>query len=270
MPAPLFRAELPAKVQDTGSLQQLNQTIVADHVAEFRDVTKGGSLPCVGSATETIHIPSALSAACARGVPGWKAPLDLMLVLLALPLWLPLLLLLMLVTRIASRGPVFYRQKRVGLGGKHFFIWKLRTMKVSAETQCHERYFEELMRTDCVMTKLDTRGDPRLAPFGRILRASGLDELPQIFNVLSGEMSLVGPRPCIPYEIEHFQPYQLERFDVPQGLTGLWQVTARANATFGEALDMDVAYARGWSLGLDLRLLLRTPFQLLRQWNSTT
>jgi lipopolysaccharide/colanic/teichoic acid biosynthesis glycosyltransferase len=100
---------------------------------------------------------------------------------------------------------------------------------------------------------------------GRWLRKTSLDELPQLINVLRGDMSLVGPRPCIPYETEQFAPHHFERFLVPAGLTGLWQVTARARSTFGEALDMDVAYAHGWSLGLDLRLLLRTPRQLFRQ-----
>jgi lipopolysaccharide/colanic/teichoic acid biosynthesis glycosyltransferase len=86
-----------------------------------------------------------------------------------------------------------------------------------------------------------------------------------LINVLRGEMSLVGPRPCIPYETQYFKPHHFERFLVPAGITGLWQVTARARSSFGEALDMDVAYVRGWSLGLDLRLLCRTPVQLLRQ-----
>ena len=105
--------------------------------------------------------------------------------------------------------------------------------------------------------------------FGRGLRRTSLDELPQLINVLRGDMSLVGPRPCIPYETENFEPHHFERFAMPQGITGLWQVTARANCTFLEALEMDVAYVRGWSLGLDLRLLLRTPLQLLRQRAST-
>jgi lipopolysaccharide/colanic/teichoic acid biosynthesis glycosyltransferase len=104
---------------------------------------------------------------------------------------------------------------------------------------------------------------------GRWLRKTSLDELPQLINVLKGDMSLVGPRPCIPYEAENFEPHHLERFMMPQGITGLWQVTARANSTYLEALDLDVAYVRDWSLALDLRLILRTPLQMLRQRAST-
>ena len=110
---------------------------------------------------------------------------------------------------------------------------------------------------------------PRSRTSGRLPRKTSLDELPQLINVLRGEMSLVGPRPCIDYETEGFAPHHFERFDVPAGITGLWQVTARAHASFGEALDLDVAYARDWSLGLDLMLLLRTPFAMLRQREVT-
>jgi lipopolysaccharide/colanic/teichoic acid biosynthesis glycosyltransferase len=110
--------------------------------------------------------------------------------------------------------------------------------------------------------KLDR--EKEITGFGRKLRTTSLDELPQLVNVLRGEMSLVGPRPCIPYETELFEEHHFERFLVPAGITGLWQVMARARTTFGEALDMDVAYARGWSVALDLRLLFRTPLQLLR------
>ena len=181
-------------------------------------------------------------------MPGWKSSLDLIWILLSLPIWLPLMLLLMLLTRIASPGPVFYRQKRVGLGGRHFFIWKFRTMKLSAETQTHERYFQELMRSDCPMTKLDAHGDPRLAPFGRILRASGLDELPQIFNVLCGEMSLVGPRPCLPNEFANYEPWQRERMNGLPGLTGYWQVNGKNKTTFNEMIAMDLFYLKNMSI----------------------
>ena len=124
-----------------------------------------------------------------------------------------------------------------------------------------------LRRAPSGIYKLD-RSDV-VTEFGRWLRTTSLDELPQLINVLRGDMSLVGPRPCIPYEVDNFAPHHLDRFLMPQGITGLWQVTARASASYGEALDMDVAYVRSWSLGLDLGLLLRTPLQVLRQRSRT-
>ena len=175
------------------------------------------------------------------------------------------MLLLMLLTKIVSPGPIFYRQKRVGLGGKQFSIWKFRTMRVTAETQGHERYVEDLIRTNCVMTKLDTRGDPRVAPFGRILRASGLDELPQIFNVLCGDMSLVGPRPCLPNEFANYEPWQRERVNALPGLTGLWQVSGKNKTTFNEMIRMDLTYLDKMSLLLDLRIMFKTAAAITQQ-----
>jgi exopolysaccharide biosynthesis polyprenyl glycosylphosphotransferase len=171
-----------------------------------------------------------------------------------------------------SPGPVFFRQTRYGCERREFTALKFRTMRVDTDTSVHEDYIRRTMSAGSSagangIYKLD-RGDAVTAS-GRWLRKTSLDELPQLLNVLKGDMSLVGPRPCIPYEVEHFKPHQLERFLVPQGLTGLWQVTARANSSFGEALDMDVAYVRGWSLGLDLQLIARTPLQLLRQRKAT-
>ncbi len=131
-------------------------------------------------------------------------------------------------------------------------------MKLSAETETHERYFEELMRSDCPMTKLDTVGDSRLAPVGQILRASGLDELPQIFNVLRGEMSLVGPRPCLPNEFANYEPWQRERVNALPGLTGLWQVSGKNKTTFKKMMAMDIFYARNMSVWLDLGIILKT------------
>jgi len=131
-------------------------------------------------------------------------------------------------------------------------------MKLSAETQTHEHYFEQLMRIDCPMTKLDAFSDPRLAPFGRILRASGLDELPQIFNVLCGEMSLVGSRPCTPNEFAHYEPWQRERVNGLPGLTGYWQVNGKNKTTFNEMIAMDLFYLKNMSILLDLKIMLKT------------
>jgi lipopolysaccharide/colanic/teichoic acid biosynthesis glycosyltransferase len=226
---------------------------------EVRRVTKGGSMSANSqSGSKAPGAASEVLASSARRVPGWKSSLDIICILLSLPIWLPLTILLMLVTRIASPGPIFYRQKRVGLGGRHFYIWKFRTMKLSAETQTHERYFKELMQADCPMTKLDAHGDPRLAPFGRILRASGLDELPQIFNVLCGEMSLVGPRPCLPNEFAHYEPWQRERVNGLPGLTGYWQVSGKNKTTFNEMIAMDLFYLKNMSILLDLEIMLKT------------
>src|SRR5438874_12061363 len=197
--------------------------------------------------------------------PGCRSAVDTTCILLSLHVWLPLMILLMLVTRIASPGPIFYRQKRIGFGGRHFFICKFRTMKLSVETQVHERHFEELMRVDCPMTKLDAYGDPRLAPFGRILRASGLDELPQIFNVLRGEMSLVGPRPCTPNEFAHYEPWQRERVNGLPGLTGYWQVNGKNKTTFREMIAMDLFYFKNMSILLDLKIMLKTGTAIARQ-----
>jgi lipopolysaccharide/colanic/teichoic acid biosynthesis glycosyltransferase len=219
----------------------------------------------VTSTTKTIDIAGGLPLTSGESLPVWKSVLDVVCIALLAPFWLPLMLFLMLVTRVASAGPIFYRQWRVGLGGRRFLIWKFRTMKLGSETQSHERYFQELMRSDCAMTKLDTNGDPRLAPFGRILRASGLDELPQIFNVLSGEMSLVGPRPCLPNEFVKYEPWQRERVNALPGLTGLWQVSGKNKTTFNDMIRMDLTYANNMSLLLDLKIMFKTAGTIVRE-----
>jgi exopolysaccharide biosynthesis polyprenyl glycosylphosphotransferase len=171
-----------------------------------------------------------------------------------------------------SPGPVFFRQTRLGQNRKEFTALKFRTMTVNADSGAHQAYIERIMDPQVTpngngLYKLERRDE--ITKSGNWLRRTSLDELPQLINVLRGDMSLVGPRPCIEYETKHFLPHHFDRFLVPQGITGLWQVTARAHATFREALDMDVAYARGWSLGLDLKLLCRTPFQILGRKATT-
>lgn len=178
----------------------------------------------------------------------------------------PIMLVIAVLIRHDSAGPVFFRQLRLGMDMREFTLLKFRTMKNGTEEAPHRQYVGQIMTADALpasnnLYKLER---PEVTRVGRWLRTTSLDELPQLLNVLRGDMSLVGPRPSIPYEVELFAPHHFERFLVPAGLTGLWQVEARAHSTFREALDLDVAYARGWSLGLDLRLLLRTPALVFR------
>jgi exopolysaccharide biosynthesis polyprenyl glycosylphosphotransferase len=202
-----------------------------------------------------------------------KRAIDAVVAAVALTVLSPVFVYIAARIRLDSEGPVFFRQTRLSANMKEFRALKFRTMRVDTDQSVHRAAVRSSSLgilgavEEGKMYKLD-RSDA-VTSFGRGLRRTSLDELPQLINVLRGEMSLVGPRPCIPYEIENFQAHHFERFAVPQGITGLWQVTARANCTFLEALDMDVVYARSWSLGLDLRLLLRTPLQVLRQRRAT-
>ena len=197
-----------------------------------------------------------------------KRSIDIAGAALGLLLTAPLFAYVAIRIKRDSEGPVFFRQTRLGLNMQPFTILKFRTMTVDVDEGEHEDFIRATMSSKAGvgpngLYKLERTNE--ITKVGAWLRKTSLDELPQLVNVLRGEMSLVGPRPCIPYEAEHFQPHHYERFLVPAGVTGLWQVTARGRTTFGEALDMDVAYARGWSLGLDLKLLFRTPVELARK-----
>jgi exopolysaccharide biosynthesis polyprenyl glycosylphosphotransferase len=197
-----------------------------------------------------------------------KRSLDVIAAGTALLATAPLFAILAWRIKSDSPGPVFFRQTRLGKGMKEFTALKFRTMKVGTDDAVHRAYIAQTMDPRAAagsngVFKLDR--DDAITPVGRFLRRTSLDELPQLINILRGDMSLVGPRPCIPYETEQFEEHHFERFLVPAGLTGLWQVAARAHSSFGEALEMDVAYARNWSLGLDLWLVLRTPFEVLRR-----
>jgi exopolysaccharide biosynthesis polyprenyl glycosylphosphotransferase len=197
-----------------------------------------------------------------------KRTLDVVVAAAALIVASPLFAVIAWKIRRDSPGPVFFRQTRCGLGLRQFTSLKFRTMRVDAPVAPHEEYIRATMASPA---SADVNGlfklerEDAITATGRWLRKTSLDELPQLINVLRGDMSLVGPRPCIPYEVQHFQTHHLQRFFVPAGLTGLWQVTARAHCSFAEALDMDVLYAGSCSFWLDLRLLLRTPVAMLTQ-----
>jgi lipopolysaccharide/colanic/teichoic acid biosynthesis glycosyltransferase len=160
--------------------------------------------------------------------------------------------------RAVSAGPVLFRQERVGHLGQIFLCCKFRTMFAGADMVSHQEHLEQLIHSDTPMMKMDARGDSRIIPFGRWLRASGLDELPQLLNVLRGEMSLVGPRPCLPYEFEKYLPEEKERCNAVPGLTGLWQVSGKNKTTFTEMIRLDIQYARTQNFRLDCKIILKT------------
>ena len=197
-------------------------------------------------------------------LPGWKRILDLCLIFLTSPLWLPLMFLVSLLIKIVSPGPAFFCQERVGFLGRRFICFKFRTMQVNADTGVHQGHLSRLMDSNLPMMKLDS-SDPRLIPAGLLLRSLGLDELPQLFNVLRGEMSLVGPRPCLPYEYANYAPRHRRRFEAVPGLTGLWQVSGKNMTTFEEMIDLDVDYATRQSLWLDLAIILKTVPAIISQ-----
>jgi len=215
-------------------------------------------LPLLGAAPTRIPRSSRLL----------KRALDIVGASVLLVLIAPLMLVIAILIKRDSPGPVFFRQPRIGFNLREFTVLKFRTMHQGADDAPHREYLKQIMSPSATphvnsLYKLDRGND--VTRIGRWLRRTSLDELPQLFNVLFGDMSLVGPRPAIPYELELYALHHFERFLVPAGLTGLWQVEARAHSTFGEALDLDVVYARSWSLGLDLRLLLRTPTLIFRR-----
>jgi lipopolysaccharide/colanic/teichoic acid biosynthesis glycosyltransferase len=197
--------------------------------------------------------------------PAWKRILDLLYILITLPVTLPLMAGVALWIKMISRGPLLFRQRRIGLHGKPFTLYKFRSMKMDAVGEHHKNYYHNLVSSNQPMVKLDLLCDPRLLPGGCLVRAAGLDELPQLFNILRGEMSLVGPRPCLVEELRYFRSQQRVRFSVLPGLTGIWQVHGKNSATFNEMNTMDAFYIQRMSPTLDLDLIFRTPLTLLSQ-----
>jgi lipopolysaccharide/colanic/teichoic acid biosynthesis glycosyltransferase len=201
-----------------------------------------------GSLRVTPHMAS---------IPTWKRVLDLGCILLAAPIVVPIALVIAAIIKVVSPGPLFFQQERIGYRGRPFLCFKFRTMVVNAETSVHQGHLADLMKSNRPMDKLDG-GDPRVIPGGIWLRALGLDELPQLINILRGEMSLVGPRPCVRYEFEKYTPRHRGRCGTWPGLTGLWQVKGKNNTTFEQMIDLDLYYVTNKSLWLDINIISRT------------
>src|SRR5687767_5845015 len=212
-----------------------------------------------------IEIPIAITASSGSSSPAWKRILDLGCVILALPLLIPLMLAIAALIKCVSCGPILFRQRRIGLNGEPFLCYKFRTMHPNAGDNPHAEYYRTLIHEQKPMIKMDEFDDARLIRGAPFLRATGLDELPQLYNILRGEMSLVGPRPCTPYEWDNYLPWHKSRFQSLPGLTGLWQVSGKNDTTFDEMVRFDLDYARRRSVWLDLGILFRTSFVVGRQ-----
>ena len=201
--------------------------------------------------------------------PGWKRGLDIVCVLVTCIFWIPAGLFMALYIKWVSPGPVLFKQKGIGYMGREFICLKFRTMVANADTVVHQKHLAGLMASNQPMKKLDCCGDARLIPGSAWLRAAGLDELPQLINVLRGEMSLVGPRPCLAYEQEMFLPRHRGRCRTLPGLTGLWQVKGKNRASFEKMMELDLTYVEDKSLLLDLKIMFCTlPAVLIQVWDA--
>ncbi|HZQ36086.1 MAG TPA: sugar transferase [Dehalococcoidia bacterium] len=215
--------------------------------------------------------------AAARGTPvgvpqlslaaawhGWQGPakrvVDVVAAAALLVILAPVLLLITVAIKLESRGPVLFRQTRLGKGGRTFTFLKFRGMVADAESRQAE--LDALNEADGPIFKM--RRDPRVTRVGRFIRKTSLDELPQLWNVLRGEMSLVGPRPPVPREASRYEPWQHGRLAVKPGMTGLWQVSGRSNVRFSEMVRLDFEYIEHWSLLLDLKIALLTVVAVVR------
>ena len=197
-------------------------------------------------------------------MPLWKRSIDLVGALAGLTLLSPLLLLIAALIKTVSPGPVLFKQVRVGFLGCPFHCWKFRTMEIEADPTLHQIHVRELCHSDQPLRKLDDR-DARIIPFGRMLRKTGLDELPQLINVLCGEMSLIGPRPDVPYAVCHYLPWQRKRIETYPGLTGLWQVNGKNRTTFNEMMRFDISYVKNLSFRLDSKIFIKTIPAIIQQ-----
>ena len=202
---------------------------------------------------------------------GTKRISDIFIAAITLALLSPFWLLIALLIKFDAKGPAFYAQERVGMDGRIFVVYKFRTMRVDADSEIHREYQRKFIAGhaeanvgDAEEPAYKLRDDPRITRVGRLLRRFSLDEVPQLFNVLRGDMSIVGPRPPIPYEVEAYELRHRKRLDMKPGLTGLWQVSGRNRLPFEEMVKLDLFYIENWSLLFDLKIILRTVLVMLR------
>lgn len=279
---------LPQAIRDSGA----NEVIISDPTvpgeALFNVMMQTGRrrgvefriaptlLNCLPSKTEIDQVGSLPMVTLFRsplssGARLVKRASDLIVATLALLILAPLWLLVALLIKLDSRGPIFYKQERVGMDGRVFLFFKFRTMHPGVDDKEHREFQKKYIKGQAESNQGDgdrpaykLRADRRVTRLGRLLRKTSLDELPQLFNVLRGDMSIVGPRPPIPYEVESYELWHRKRLDMKPGITGLWQVSGRNRLSFDEMVRMDLYYIENWSLLLDLKIMLQTLPVMLR------
>ena len=195
-----------------------------------------------------------------------KRSIDVMAALLVIVIGFPFYLAVALLIKLTSRGPVFYSQLRIGEQGEVFTLHKFRTMRQGADDSIHREFARSFIEGRMSNSSLDEKApsvykltnDPRVTSVGNFLRKTSLDELPQFINILKGEMTIVGPRPPLQYELEYYEEWHKLRLEVKPGLTGLWQVSGRSSVPFNEMVKLDLYYIEHWTLLLDFKIMLRT------------
>ncbi|MCH8125708.1 sugar transferase [candidate division KSB1 bacterium] len=195
-----------------------------------------------------------------------KRIIDIFCAIICIIVLFPLMVLIALGIKVTSSGPMLFTQHRLGYRGKVFTFLKFRTMVHNCDDLVHREFVKKLIKGETQSRNFNNRlkplykfdNDLRVTRFGRFLRAWSLDELPQLFHVIKGDMGLVGPRPPLPYEVEYYNKWQMQRLEVKPGITGLWQVKGRSRTTFDEMVKLDIQYVNNWSLWLDFKILLRT------------
>lgn len=193
-----------------------------------------------------------------RSIPVWKRAVDILGASFALVVLFPAMLFIAVLIKLVSRGPIIFKQERLGYLGQPFVCYKFRTMHTNANPEKHKAHLADLIHNKQVLNKIDEDPDSGIIPFGNVLRKLGLDELPQLLNILRGDMSLIGPRPCMIYEAVEFSAWQHRRFDIHPGLTGLWQVTGKNKTTFEEMTRLDINYSKRRSLLRDFIIVIKT------------
>jgi lipopolysaccharide/colanic/teichoic acid biosynthesis glycosyltransferase len=240
--------------------------------------TREGARIRMQSRSSKLERSISLEAQAPAAAPGrrlhyWlKDILDLIIGVVALVVFSPVLLIVALAVKLDSPGPAIFKQKRIGKDGNEFTVWKFRSMYVNADDRPHREAMKKLVEGEPA-ARVNGQGffkpvdDPRVTRLGKFLRATGLDELPQVFNILRREMSVVGPRPAIPYELELYKEWHHRRLAVRPGVTGLWQVRRHDTQNFDDVIRLDLEYIDSFSIWLDLKIILLTfPMILFRRW----